>query len=133
MAESLVLEPKVSQKKVDINVQIDQVLTQVRELGIMVPNSSALQKYLSRYPDIVDMIIPICKQVKGKFKYSSQISLELYRDPEIVDEYITIYVRQRNYDESVMNRIEEIEAKYEKELIDKKGWIIITTDFQQPR
>jgi hypothetical protein len=133
MAESLVLEPKVSQKKVDINVQIDQVLTQVRELGIMVPNSSALQRYLSRYPDIVDMIIPICKQVKGKFKYPSQISLELYRDPEIVDEYITIYVRQRNYDESVMNRIEEIEAKYEKELIDKKGWIIITTDFQQPR
>jgi hypothetical protein len=71
--------------------------------------------------------------VKEKFKHPAQVLLEVYHDPEIVDEYISIEIRQRKYDESVMKRIKEIRPDYNDKLIDKEGWIFVTTDFRQPR
>lgn len=133
MAESLIHELEVPQKKVDVNTQITQVLYKVEALDILIPDSEDVRNYLLNYPDIIDLVIPICELVKEKFKHPTQISLEVYHDPEIDDEYITIYVRQYNYDRSVMKRIEEIETKYENELIDKEGWVIVTTDFHKPR
>ena len=88
---------------------------------------------LLNYPDIIDLIIPICELVKEKFKHPAQVLLEVYHDPEIVDEYISIEIRQRKYDESVMKRIKEIRPDYNDKLIDKEGWIFVTTDFRQPR
>jgi len=133
MSESLVHELEVPQKKVDVNTQITQVLSQVEALEILIPDSEDVRNYLIHYPDIIDLIIPICELVKEKFKHPTQILLEVYHDPEIVDEYISIEIRQRKYDESVMKRIEEIGTEYENELIGKNGWILVTTDYRQPR
>jgi hypothetical protein len=131
MAESL--ELAVPQKKVDVNTHIEQILSQVKLLEILIPDPDDVKNYLLNYPDIIDLIIPICELVKEKFKHPAQVSLEVYHDPEIVDEYISIEIRQQKYDESVMKRIKEIGIKCEIELIGKKGWIFVTTDFRQPR
>jgi hypothetical protein len=131
MAESL--ELAVPQKKVDVNTHIEQVLYQVKLLEILIPDMDDVKNYLLNYPDIIDLIIPICELVKEKFKYPAQVLLEVYHDPEIVDEYISIEIRQRKYDESVMKRIKEIRPDYNDKLIDKEGWIFVTTDFRQPR
>jgi len=133
MAESLIHELDVSQKKVDVNNQISQVLSQVEALEIPIPDSEDVRNYLLHFPDIIDLIIPICKLVKEKFKHPTQISLEVYHDPEIIDEYITIEIRQNKYDESVRKRIKEIRAKYENELTDRNGWVTVITDYRQPR
>jgi hypothetical protein len=133
VTDLLTHELEISQNKVDVNIQIGQVLSQVEALEILIPDSEDVRNYLLHFPDIIDLIIPICELVKEKFKHPTQISLEVYHDPEIIDEYITIYVRQYSYERSVMKRIEEIETKYENELIDKEGWVIVTTDFQKPR
>ncbi|MGB9597905.1 MAG: hypothetical protein ACPL7B_16595 [Candidatus Poribacteria bacterium] len=132
MPESLVSETDIKQNAELLN-KIQQVFSQVKSLEIMIPDSNDVQNYLLHYPDVIDLIVPICKLVRGKFKHPTQISLEIYHDPEIFDEYITVYVRQDSYDKNIMNKIEEIEKKYEKELINKNGWIIVTTDFKQPR
>ena len=131
MAESL--ELAVPQKKVDVNTHIEQVLYQVKLLEILIPDMDDVKNYLLNYPDIIDLIIPICELVKEKFKHPAQVLLEVYHDPEIVDEYISIEIRQRKYDESVMKRIKEIRPDYNDKLIDKEGWIFVTTDFRQPR
>jgi len=133
MAESLVHELDVPQKEIDINTQITKVLSQVEALGILIPDSEDVRNYLLHFTDIIDLIIPICELVKEKFKYPAQVLLEVYHDPEIVDEYISIEIRQRKYDESVMKRIKEIRPDYNDKLIDKEGWIFVTTDFRQPR
>ena len=133
MTDLLTHELEISQNKVDVNIQIGQVLSQVEALEILIPDSEDVRNYLLHFPDIIDLIIPICMLVKEKFNHPTQISLEVYHDPEIDDEYITIYVRQYSYDRSVMKRIEEIETKYENELIDKEGWIFVTTDYRKPR
>ncbi len=133
MTESLVHELEIPQNEVDVNIQIEQVLSQVKQLEILIPDMDDVQNYLTHFPDIIGLIIPICMLVKEKFKPPTQVSLEVYHDPEIIDEYISIEIRQNNYDRSVMKRIEEIEVQYEEDLVGKDGWIIVTTDFQQPR
>jgi hypothetical protein len=133
VTDLLTHELEISQNKVDVNIQIEQVLSQVDALEILIPDSEDVRNYLLHFPDIIDLIIPICELVKEKFNHPVQISLEVYHDPEIIDEYITIYVRQYNYDRSVMKRIKEIRPEYNEELIDKEGWIFVTTDFRQPR
>jgi hypothetical protein len=108
VAESLVHELETPQNKVDVSIQIEQVLSQVKQLEILIPDMDDVQNYLIHFPDIIDLIIPICMLVKEKFWHPTQISLEVYHDPEIIDEYISIEIRQNNYDRSVMKRIEEI-------------------------
>jgi hypothetical protein len=133
MAESLIHELEIPQMKIDVNTQITQVLYKVEALDILIPDSEDVRNYLLHFPDIIDLIIPICELVKGKFGYPTQISLEVYHDPEIIDEYITIEIRQHNYDRSVMKRIKEIRPEYNEKLIDKEGRIFVTTDYRKPR
>ena len=61
---------------------------------------------------------------------NTQLSLEVYHDPEIEDEYLTLYVRQADYDEHVLSTIEDIRAGYEGELAGRSGWLLVTTDFR---
>jgi len=133
MTDLLTHELEISQNKVDVNIQIGQVLSQVEALEILIPDSEDVRNYLFHFPDIIDLIIPICMLVKEKFSHPAQISLEVYHDPEIIDDYITIEIRQQKYDESVMKRIEEISPEYNYKLIDKEGWIFVTTDYRKPR
>jgi hypothetical protein len=133
VTDLLTHELEISQNKVDVNIQIGQVLSQVEALEILIPDSEDVRNYLLHFPDIIDLIIPICELVKEKFKHPTQILLEVYHDPEIIDEYITIEIRQQKYDESVMKRIEEIRPEYNEKLIDKEGWIFVTTDYRKPR
>ncbi|MDQ1327006.1 MAG: hypothetical protein QG641_286, partial [Candidatus Poribacteria bacterium] len=56
-----------------------------------------------------------------------------YRDPEIDDQYLTLYVRQSKYEETIMDKIEEIRLPYSDELADKTGYLLLTTDFQFPK
>jgi hypothetical protein len=62
-----------------------------------------------------------------------QLSLELYHDPEVEDEYPTLYVRQRNYQERILEMIESVREEYEGMLAKKTGWFHVTTDFRSPR
>ena len=133
MTESLAQELETPQNKADVNIQIEQVLSQVKQLEILIPDIDDVQNYLIHYPDIIDLIMPICMLVKEKFKHPTQVSLEVYHDPEIIDEYISIEIRQSKYDESVRRRIDEIRTEYDENLIDKNGWIFVGTDYRQPR
>lgn len=132
MSESLVHQVDRKQNAELIN-KIQQVLSQVKSLEILIPDANDVQNYLLRYPDIIDLIVPICALVKEEFDYSTQVSLEVYHDPEFFDEYIAIEIRQEKYNKNIMKKIKEIRTKYEENLIDKKGWIFIGTDYCQPR
>jgi hypothetical protein len=60
--------------------------------------------------------------------------LELYRDPEIDDEYLTLYVRQRRYDaDKLLEEIEDLRAGSQAALRETSGWLLVTTDFRPPR
>lgn len=89
--------------------------------------------YLSDYPDMIDLLPFVCKAAMERVGSGMQLSLEVYRDPEIDDEHLSLYIRSEDYDEQVLNAIRDIEVAYADKLVGKSGWIIITTDFGNPR
>lgn len=82
-------------------------------------------------PDLIE-VIPQAVDAAQRYLPGAQLVLRVYRDPEIEDAYLTLYVRLREYDESVMDKIESAESEFLHLLTDKSGWLLLTTDFEEP-
>lgn len=97
----------------------------------MVSQPVEVSNYLIQHLDLTELILPVCKTAMARFKSRAKFYLEVYRDPEVDDEYLALYVRQKVYDNDALKVIREIsrEALY-RGLEGKKGWFTITTDFK---
>jgi len=113
--------------------QVEDVLFALRSKGIAIPRPADVRDYLVQYPDIIDLLLQVGFSASRRFGPATELSLELYRDPEIDDEYLTLYVRQASYDEHILDEIEDVSAEYERELAGRSGWLLVTTDFRPPR
>ena len=113
--------------------QIEGVLDELRLMKISIPEPAAVKDYLLRYPDIGRVLPSLCKITSERFEMPAQLSLEVYEDSEIDDEDLTLYVRQEDYDDQIMDIIEEIRTEYYKLLTGKSGWLHLTTDFRPPK
>jgi len=131
-ATSNLYEPSYPQSSTETS-KIEEVLSELSLIPILIPQPAEVRSYLLSYPDIANLLPPVCEMARERFGKFVQLSLEVYHDPEIEDEYLTLYVRQEHYDEQIMDEIEEICAAYETALIDTTGWFLVTTDFRPPR
>lgn len=104
----------------------------MQRLDIKIPDYSDVMDYLILYPDILDLLLDACSSAKKEFQRQAQLSLEVFKDPESDDKYLTLYVRQEQYDTNILERIENISEKYYESLGGKRGWFIINTDFSFP-
>jgi hypothetical protein len=113
-----------------LEVDIENVL---RELSkeIRINNINSIRDYLIEFPDIID-IIPKAVNSAKKYFPNAQIVLDFYIDPEIDDKYPIIYVRAEDYDDKFMELLNKAEEDFMEDLINKRGWILLTTDFGKP-
>jgi hypothetical protein len=102
----------------------------ILHLKIMVPQPDSLRNYSLQHLDMLSFLPLVSKIVVDRVDSASQLSLQVYHDPEIQDEYLTLYVRQPQYGESINRLIDEITAEYQEYLGDSSGWLIVTTDFR---
>jgi hypothetical protein len=94
-------------------------------------NPHATREYLLRFPGLLD-VIPKAVDAATKHFPEAQIVVDVYQDPEIADNYLVLYMRLKHYDDSVIERLEMAEAEYLDQLVNKRGWIQLTTDFREP-
>jgi hypothetical protein len=109
------------------------VLQALLQQGVIIPCPLEVQEYLDRYSELCDILPAASKNVRDRFDENVQLSLELYRDPEIEDDYLTLYVRQEHYDSDILTELNSISASFDGQLRLTPGWFLITTDFQPPR
>jgi hypothetical protein len=88
--------------------------------------------YLSEHQALSMLLPAVGKDLREEFGSGEELSLELYRDPEFADEYLTLYVRQVAYDSNVMDRIERVGQSHAAALEQVSGTLLITTDFRPP-
>jgi len=113
-----------------IITEIDSCLENLQKQGIKLKDPEKIRDYLLRFPDIIE-IIPRVIAVVRKCLPDAWLFLEVYKDPEIDDQYLILYARFREYDETTLKRIEEAEAGYLDWFTDKEGWLQLSTDFQE--
>jgi len=110
-------------------LQIQRILRELSEKGIVLRNIDDIHEYLLRFPDIID-VIPLAVSALLKYFPDDQIILDMYKDPEIEDSYLVLYVRTKNYNETFFEKLEKAESEFLDYLVNKEGWIQVNTDFK---
>jgi hypothetical protein len=123
----------VSQTNTAITAQIEKVLNLILHQNILIPHPDSLRNYLLQHLDMLNVLPFVCKIAVDRAGSSSQLSLEIYRDPEIQDEYLTLYIRRSQYDESINTLIDAITIECREYFNNSEGWLIVTTDFRPPQ
>lgn len=101
--------------------------------GIRMEHPHEVRRYLDRYPELGDILLSACGEIFNCFDTRARLSLDLYRDPEIADDYLTLYVRQEHYDGDILDILDGIAASLDSQLAASSGWLLLTSDFQPPR
>jgi hypothetical protein len=117
----------------DLTGQIDEVLYWLAIRDVRIENPVDVRAYLLQYSDLLLVIPAIWKRAVALLSPSTQFSLALYRDPEIQDEYLTLYARQQKYEGGILDLIHTINIECEELLSQFSGWFITTTDFRRPK
>jgi hypothetical protein len=126
--------------------KVDELMERLaQEPKVRVKNPKLVRRYLYKFNDMIDVVPKAVNAAKRHFP-KAQLVLDLYEDPEIEDRYLVLYVRLWSYDESVMERVreartelksfidrlEETEKEFLHHLVERRGWLQLTTDFQKP-
>jgi hypothetical protein len=98
-------------------------------------SSKALEvmDYLDKHRDLTQLLPDICARVREAFGQETELALQLYRDPEIEDCYLTLYVRQERYDPKIIERIEAVSSDFHDLLSAVEGHFLLATDLRRPR
>ena len=116
----------------DVTSQIEMLLNWLLTQKVFILEPSQVRKYLIRHFDLTRILRSTCKVALARLGMTSQLALEVYRDPEIGDAYLTLTIRQHHYTKDILNQIEDLRAEYEVDLADSTGWFLVSTDFQPP-
>jgi hypothetical protein len=108
--------------------EVVDIITNLKAIHVMIPEPSEIGEYLQGHSNLSRLILPICSKLIKTFPADSTLSLEVYHDHEIRDEYLTLCIR-KNDDEDILDRIDEAMAEFEQALGSVSGWLLVTTDF----
>jgi len=114
------------------HMSINDSLHAVQRDGIALQDSDAIRRYLQQHPDMIGLLPRISAAAPGYIASRAALSLEVYHDPEIADEYLTFLVRlPKDADAShVSDNIQTLLHSFAEELTYTSGWLIITLDMK---
>jgi hypothetical protein len=99
---------------------------------VFVVRSEELDVYLAKHTDLATIIEQICKALREKFGDSTELALELYKDPEDPHRYPVIYVRREHYEQGIFDHIETVTDRFRDQIEATGGDLLVTTDFRHP-
>ena len=95
-----------------------------------ISRSAAVQSYLDPHPALSHLADLISNAARVEFGPEASLTLQVYRDPEIDDEQLVLFVRLAQYNADTMNRIRAIAEPFDAELCAASGSLLATTDFR---
>jgi hypothetical protein len=112
---------------------LDAFLDAVASSGVTLRQEDDVRRYLDEHPDLLDAVTAVCRTSRQVFGSEGQLSLALYRDPEIKDNYLVLLVRLPAYPPDMLARIRAVSDAHEQELENSSGTFLVTTDFRPAR
>ena len=99
--------------------------------GVILESSAEeIHAYLSQHPELAAVVPAVCARARELFGKEAGLALEIYRDPEFVDEYLTLIVRQACYDAEFSKNLDRVLEPYREVLSEGSCWMIVTSDFR---
>jgi hypothetical protein len=103
-----------------------------RKYHISIPDPDAVISYLQHYPDIIDVLWNAAKYSLETFEKRAEISLEISTGDDSCDTVLALFVRMAEYPEDIIEQLDSVCEQFEQDLIERDGFILITTDFLSP-
>src|SRR6266851_5200152 len=100
-----------------VDLALSNALRDLHALGVVIPIPGKMSAYLTRHQDLLDVITLAARSARGCLGKDTQLSLELYQDPEADDCYPTLYVRRTEYDQGIFALIDDVGLTYERDLV----------------
>lgn len=114
----------------DVTQRDDATLQELFGIGVSTPAPDEVRRYLGRYPELSDSVLDVSKATLASLPPDARLSLEVYRDPEVDDEYLALYVRLPRYADSIATLLDEVGETADHLLQGKDGWLLVTTDYR---
>ena len=95
--------------------------------------SAEARLYLAEHPDLQSPLEVLWQAAVGEFGANAELSVELFADPEESDEYLTLYVRQHEYADDLLDQIEAFDDGQGSLFDGCSASILVNTDFQPPQ
>lgn len=130
--EGFVIGVNFPSERIAQKTLVNEALADLQKNNVIIKNYGDVSGYLSLYPKLISILSPVCETAKQVLDPSTELSLEIYFDPEIKEQYLTLYARQSSYEKNLLDKINSLNEQYEKELSDVEGYLLITTDYQPP-
>jgi hypothetical protein len=105
---------------------VSSSLDALASLQLVSANWGRVRPYVELHANLVALLAQVCAEARREFG-TPELCLELYRDPEIADEYLTVYVRVTEYGRDTIDRIERIAMA-----VSASECPLVTTDFRLP-
>jgi hypothetical protein len=99
---------------------------------VLVSDRQGVNQYLKAHPLLGRRVNDLCELARQAFGCDAELALNVYRDPEIDDQYLTLYVRLEEYKPDVVDRIESMRQGHGESQKGTNGHILVTTDFRRP-
>jgi hypothetical protein len=112
------------------------VVAAVEELerrGVLVLDRRAVLAFLRAHAEILPTVQRVANAAIEQLGERCELSLEVYRDPEIGSKLLVLYARQSPNEPDLLSTIHAIMEKYWQLPPDATGWFQLMTDFQRPR
>ncbi len=110
---------------------VEGVLGYLGSLNITTNRTSDIKDYLYSHPDMVNFVKRISETTRDYFGDSAYLTLELYKDPEIDDKYLTLLINDRNAPGLILDKIYKIIEGYEKDFSELSGWLMLGPDYRK--
>ncbi len=116
----------------NLSTRINYCLSAVQRDGIALQDSNAIRRYLQQLPDMIGLLPRVSSASPEYIDSRAALSLEVYHDPEIADEYLTFLVRLPKDADAfhVSDNIQTLLHSFAEELTYTSGWFIITLDMK---
>ena len=117
----------------DLLTSIDHILEELEGRGVTLVDCDALRSYLAHHAAAADILLPALDVTRSHLGKTPQLSLEIYRDPEIGGEQLSLYVRSNEYSEHFLEGLQVATEEVRRLRAGKDDNFLVTTDFQPPR
>jgi hypothetical protein len=99
---------------------------------IVVSDRRGVNKYVKAHPSLHRQLNDLFELARQTFGPDAELALSVYRDPDIDDQYLTLYVRLEQYTPDVLDHIESLNHALGDSQKGANGHILMTTDFRRP-
>jgi hypothetical protein len=111
-----------------INLWLSELTNEVR---VTSTRRAAVVRYLLRHPRLMPALGTIVRTLRQRV---DEAVLSVNQDPEIDDEYLTLEIRQNDYDDRILDLLASLQEEVVRQIETHRapGWILVTTYFRPP-